>query len=217
MVRQHPHPLQGPRALSRQLNRIQAHHQGRFWIPEFGHLQTKRQRRTVLHQRKTVNIPTRRFVQDADYRVGLLELGQLLQPPFDGPKLRSAIREVEPLVPILAVSVVDACRRGRSSVDADVHPKLNPVASFHAVIFLVARHHHLGHRLGRDPSDHEPRQPLCPNHGTKVKQKKCKPYPYNADGFCILGYGYDSPLVFRVLLLLLPTPDLGQVCNRVMT
>ena len=103
-------------------------------------------------------------------------------------------------------SVVDACRRGRSSVDADVHPKLNPVASFHAVVFLVARHHHLSHRLGRDPSDHEPRQPFCPNHGTKVKQKKCKRYPYNADGFCILRYGFDAKCLFRCVLLLSNPP-----------
>ena len=40
---------------------------------------------------------------------------------------------------------------------------------------------------------------------------------YKSDGLCILGYGFDSRRRFHALLLLLPNPLFGQVCNRGLT
>ena len=42
-------------------------------------------------------------------------------------------------------------------------------------------------------------------------------FSYKSDGFCILGYGFDSKRLLQCMLLLLLPPRFGKVCDRDVT
>ena len=141
-----------------------------FRIPKFGHFQTEKQRRLVLHQWQTVDVPCREIIQNARHRMSLLLILQLLEALSDAPNLCTGIRQF--MVPC---TIIEVRCLWKTPVNTNVHSKLQSLPRIIRIIVIVITvDPHLTkshHRRQQQGPQHKPAYPHLPcpfHHDSKV-------------------------------------------------